>query len=395
MSQLSARLVAALFAVGLGAVPLTAQAESPPADAGSAPPEDATALTDSGSSVDAAADATGSDAVSTADTVSQTDAAIGETGTADTGPSSFNENPCWDVKCSKETAACKADKVCAAYAACKGNADCQKKVVTSQAIQDALKKLLDPLQDCGWKSCNDPTGGTCKGNCGKYLGASAKCNCDEACKQYKDCCADKDAVCGSGTCKGACGGAGKWADGSPMPQQGGCFCDDECSANGDCCGDFEKECPGQSGGGDTTKADGSACAPKCTGKNCGDDDGCGGTCPGPCPGGGICFTDSSTGKKACKSSGGPADTSTAGGDAAAATDGGAPTGSGDTAGTLSDAAADSGKTGATGGTGVTANANNASGSSGLCAASPRPAGAGWLVALFAVGLAVAVRRRFA
>ncbi len=385
MSQLSARLVAAFFAVGLGAAPLVAQAETPPFDAGSTPPEDATVLTDTSGPVDAAVDATGSDAVSSPDSVSQTDAGIADTGTADTGPTSFNENPCWDVKCPKETAACKADKVCAAYIACKGDQDCLKKVVTSQAVQDAVNKLLTPMQDCGWKSCNDPNGGTCKGNCGKYLGAKAKCNCDDACKQYNDCCADKDAVCGKGTCKGACGKVGTFADGSAMPQNGACYCDAECAASGDCCDDIAQHCPGTGGGGDTsTAADGGACKPACTGKNCGDDDSCGGTCPGACPGGGICFTDSATSKKACKTSGGTADTA-ATGDAGTAD--GVTTAGGDAAGTLTDAKADAAKPSTTG------NNTTTSSGGGICSSSTRQPGNGWLIALLAVGLAVVVRRR--
>ena len=301
----------------------------------------------------------------------------------DAGPKSWNENPCWDQKCVKETDACKADKDCNAAHNCAENADCLKKVYTSKAIQDAVTKLMSAISDCGWKACNDPNAGTCKGSCGKYLGANAKCNCDEACTQYNDCCADKPAVCGLPSCENACGDKGKYKDGTPDPAQNPCFCDDQCADSGDCCADNDKFCGGGGGADTTTAADASACKPACTGKNCGNDDGCGGTCSGPCPGGGICAV--SGGKKACNT-GAAADTG-------ATVDAGTVADAGATGG-VNDAGADAAmKADTAAGTQVNNGTGSSAKSSGCTATSQGP-GVGWLLGLMAVCGVLSLRRRF-
>ncbi|MSQ83357.1 MAG: hypothetical protein EXR77_10800 [Myxococcales bacterium] len=396
------RLLSCVAAVALTSVASTAFAEP---DAGTA--DDATAtVADAGSTSDAvatpadvtAADApapadtaadtatdTGPDAVSTPDAVSQTDVAP-----TDTGPTSFNENPCWDAKCVKETNACKNDKVCSAFVACKGVAECIQKIVTTKAIDDALKAVMKPLEACGWKACADPNAGTCKGNCGKYLGATAKCNCDDACVQYNDCCADLKEVCGDNeaSCANACGGKGKFKDG----KEGACYCDDECDGSGDCCKDKAQFCPSGGGGDTSTTTDAGTCAPNCAGKLCGDDDGCGGQCGGKCANAtDFCTTDPATKKKACKAiGGGGADTANAGD---TSTGGGADS----VAAGLADSGPDSAKAEAAGTTGTTgtSNSSGSTSSSSGCTSGSSSGNASWLVSLLALVGALALRRRFA
>jgi len=195
-----------------------------------------------------------------------------DAGTGDAGGGAFNTNPCWDSQCPQETAACKADSACAALISCnktgKSIDDCAKQLGISGAAADKAGKLIDAMQTCGWTKCADPTKGTCKGSCGKYLGAQAPCNCDDACKQYKDCCSDYDALCvGGGSDAGGTDGgapdAGPTDTGSSDSGSGGglscvgkcgkydsnakCQCDDQCTQYNDCCTDFAKACPGGGG----------------------------------------------------------------------------------------------------------------------------------------------------
>ncbi|MBP48155.1 MAG: hypothetical protein CMH53_09490 [Myxococcales bacterium] len=202
--------------------------------------------------------------------------AVSQPGPA-TGTTSFNENACWDEKCPKETAACKADDLCSKFVGCmkagKSSQECGQELQLDQTKADALNKLLNPLQECGWKACADPDGGTCEGNCGKYLGRAAKCQCDDQCEQYGDCCSDYAKLCketgGGGTTGGSCVGK---CD-SPYDANADCQCDSECATNQDCCSDYQDVCSG-------------ACKPACAGKQCGDDS-CGGVC-GTCAQGSVC-----------------------------------------------------------------------------------------------------------
>lgn len=230
-----------------------------------------------------------SDATSTADTTG------GDTGGGDavdppadtTGTTGgYTVNECWDTKCGKEIDACKASKGCDDLAKCvKGGKElntCATDLKTTQADGD----IFSAIQTCGWKSCNDPNAGSCKdpgkngaaNRCGQFDN-NWKCNCDDACSQFGDCCADKDAVCGGGTttpadsCKDKCD--------ADLGQNAPCYCDSQCEEFGDCCDDYADMCGG-----------GSTCTPACDGKSCGPD-GCGGKC-GTCPDGASCTA--STGK---------------------------------------------------------------------------------------------------
>lgn len=291
------------------------------------------------------------------------------TATTDTGTGPFNENPCWDQKCAKETDACKADKDCLAAHNCAGDKACLDGLKLDSAAIKKVNELLNAIATCGYKSCNDPTKGTCKDNCGNFMGDTAPCNCDAACKdpKYNDCCQDYDALCGgstgggAGSCQGKCG---------KFVEADSCHCDDLCSdpQYNDCCDDYAKLCGGGgSTGGDTgTKADVSSCTAKCAGKKCGDDDGCGGKCSGTCDNGGVCSA-----AKTC------------------------------TGGSTSDASGskDSGALDATTGTGTgttTTTGSNNSSSASSCNASGTSNGS-WGLALVLFGLigAVVLRRRAA
>jgi len=157
-------------------------------DASGPLPADATSTVDAGSSpVDAGASDAG-----VSDAVAPPNDATGTTG-------GFNINPCWDEKCPTETKACQTDKICAAFITCtkggKSQTDCGKELKLDQAGSDALSAILDPMQACGWKTCADPTKGTCQDKCGNYLGRNSPCNCDDQCAKYNDCCPDYATVC--------------------------------------------------------------------------------------------------------------------------------------------------------------------------------------------------------
>ncbi|MBI5607931.1 MAG: hypothetical protein HY902_03525 [Deltaproteobacteria bacterium] len=257
----------ALATLALTALPAVAFAET---DATSTP-DDATAVA--------------GDATVTTDTGTTTDTTTTDTTTTDTS-GGFNENPCWDQKCAKETDACKADKDCVAAHNCGSDQTCLSGLKFDDATIKKVQGLLNAIANCGYKSCNDPTKGTCKDKCGKFLGDTAPCNCDEACKDFGDCCQDYDALCGGstgavGSCEGKCG---KYIEADK------CHCDELCGdpQYNDCCDDYAKLCGGSTGGDTGTQADVSSCTAKCAGKKCGDGDGCGGKCSGTCDNGGIC-----------------------------------------------------------------------------------------------------------
>ncbi len=297
------------------------------------------------------------------------------TATTDTGTGAFNENPCWDQKCAKETDACKADKDCLAAHACGSDQKCLEGLKLDQAGIDKVQGLLNAIADCGYKSCNDPTKGSCKDKCGKFLGNSSPCNCDDACKDYGDCCQDYDTLCGggggtapAGSCKGsdcAENSKGVGADGKPAA----CYCDDICTKSGDCCADKEQYCSGGGGGDTSSAADVSSCTAKCAGKKCGDNDGCGGKCSGTCDNGGVCSA-----AKTC-TGGSTSDASTGGKDSGALDAAGTGTGTG---------------------TGTTTNGSNNSSSASSCTASGTSNGSwGLVLVLFGLIGAVVLRRRAA
>lgn len=332
-----------LLCAGLLATPAFAES-----DAGTGVPADATATTDGGST-DAGGDAVNppSDA----------------TGTGD----SYTVNPCWAEKCPTEVAACKADATCDGWAKCVKSGKSADECGTELKVSEVPAKFNEIL-NCGWKACADPNAGSCaapgkngaQNRCGQY-DDNWKCNCDDACTQFGDCCADKDSVCvGSvGTCKDQCG---------QFLGKDVCNCDSECEGANDCCPDYKELCD-----------NGGSCTPACDGKQCGPD-GCGGNC-GSCPGGSTC----NAGAGKCESGGGGGTDASAGGDSAGGGGGGA-----------TDAAGTDGTGTGTGGTGGTATPTNASGSSSGCTAAPSSNGAaGLLLVLGLVFGLVAFRRRFA
>jgi hypothetical protein len=350
------RCIAALGFCTLVVLPAAAFAVE---DAGSAP-EDATAtVADAGSSdiqftpdIEPAIDVT-----ATADISVPVDVMTPDTTPADTTPGSFNVNPCWDEKCAKETAACKASANCVKIHDCGGDPKCIDPIVKADK---AAGDLFFAISDCGYKACNDPTKGSCKDKCGKFLGDTAPCNCDDACKdpKYGDCCADIDIVCATAnSCEGKCGKYDKAAT---------CQCDDQCDANGDCCDDIADKCPttpAGDAGTSTGKDAGGSCT--CANKECGDD-GCGHPCganKGACASGASC---SSAGK--CLTG---ATTDTAGG-------------TGD-AGSVKDSA----------GTGAVVPPAASNSSSGCTAGSTGSRGMGLLLVIGALIGVLAFRRRFA
>jgi len=71
---------------------------------------------------------------------------------------------------------------------------------------------------------------SCEGRCGTFT-AGAACQCDAACSQYGDCCADEAALCDAPqpsptSCVQKCG-----------QNAGSCWCDAACAQYGDCCAD--------------------------------------------------------------------------------------------------------------------------------------------------------------
>ena len=181
-----------------------------------------------------------------------------------TSTGSFSANPCWDTKCAAETAACKADPVC----------------VTAAAAGDLKNTTYSALANCGWKNCNDPSKGSCVGKCGKWDN-TWPCNCDDACKDMGDCCADRATACPAAPAPaGSCAKSDCAKDSQGVDSTGAaanCYCDSTCATTKDCCPDYDTTC-GKGGTG--------PCVPQCTGKKCGPD-GCGKTC-GVCGTGAVC-----------------------------------------------------------------------------------------------------------
>ncbi|MCO4761550.1 MAG: hypothetical protein KC502_08610, partial [Myxococcales bacterium] len=121
----------------------------------------------------------------------------------------FSQNTCWDSKCTKESAACKADYICSGYIGCikadkDGDACAKQHGWTDKTDIDNGGDLLDALQKCGWKACADPNGAKCsspgkdgaKNRCGQY-DSTWPCNCDSGCTKFGDCCSDYKATCPS------------------------------------------------------------------------------------------------------------------------------------------------------------------------------------------------------
>jgi hypothetical protein len=182
-------------------------------------------------------------------------------------------NECWGEKCPTELDACKAQPSCVAWNQCSLIDDDDEKTTCYQGVGEKNPDHIDAetgnhvlyyaLQECGWKACNDPNAGSCadpgkngaENRCDQWDDAWV-CNCDDACPQYEDCCADLEEVCGGET---------------PPPPEPDCLTDADCPAGQTC---TDGACQP------------TACTPACDGKQCGDD-GCGATC-GTCEGASSC-----------------------------------------------------------------------------------------------------------
>lgn len=77
-----------------------------------------------------------------------------------------------------------------------------------------------------------PPGDSCEGRCGDF-DAGENCQCDDACQNFGDCCADLEEVCGGAPDPNSC--VENNACGGQAP--GGCYCDSVCTSFGDCCAD--------------------------------------------------------------------------------------------------------------------------------------------------------------
>ena len=289
----------------------TADTTTGAADAGTGvtPTADAGSTDDAGTTADTT---TGADAGST-DAIMSVDTTAGDATSADGGGTGgqFTENKCWDEKCPKEVAACKANADCAFIAKCikdtgDSAAKCAQDAKWDQNKFNAAFQIYNAISTCGWTACADPTAGTCKDRCGTFDN-KAPCNCDGLCHQYKDCCADHKAMCAAMySCKGFCGSNISNQNSDKLA----CNCGDSCPGGENCCDDHALQCKG------------TACQPDCTGKECGDD-GCGGKC-GDCTGGAVCNSGKCIGGGS--SSGGDDAGSSSGGDDAGSSSGGSSSG---------------------------------------------------------------------
>lgn len=351
-------LAAALATMLLAGPAFAVDAGATDASSGVTPTADAGSTADAGTSADAG---------SSADGGSATDAG----GTTD----SFTLNPCWDEKCPKEVDACKKNADCAFLAKCvkdskgdKTTTKCAQDAKWDQAKFSAASEIYTKILNCGWTACADPTKGSCKDQCGKYLGDNAPCNCDGFCVEYKDCCQDHKGICSDMySCKGKCGQGRSQQNASQMT----CSCAPNCKDDSSCCEDYDLQCGG------------APCEPKCAGKECGDD-GCGKSC-GECTGGAVC---DATGK--CIGGGGSSSGGTA--DAGSVSDAGSSSSGGSSgassSGGATDATADTGSS--SGGTTTTTTNKDDSG----CSATPTGNNANLALVLLALGMMVLVRRRF-
>ena len=96
------------------------------------------------------------------------------------------EGACDDGSICTEGDACKAGKCTAAK-----TKDCDD---GDECTTDSCDPTSGVCKYADVPGCGLPADQSCKGKCTKY-NAAWKCQCDSACKQYKDCCADIDKVC--------------------------------------------------------------------------------------------------------------------------------------------------------------------------------------------------------
>jgi hypothetical protein len=146
----------------------------------------------------------------------------------------------------------------------------------------------------GTSTEGDPNAGS-----GGSAGEGGNCQCDSACQQYGDCCAN----CGGGS--GGSGGSGSAGSGSGGSSGGECSCESDCTSYGDCCegcGTGGGSASGGSSGGqcycDEKCAEYGDCCANCGGGGSGSGSGSGGSGPGcycdaECAQNGDCCSDCS------------------------------------------------------------------------------------------------------
>ncbi|XP_063406418.1 uncharacterized protein LOC134690377 [Mytilus trossulus] len=74
----------------------------------------------------------------------------------------------------------------------------------------------------------------CLGRCGIIYDKKLPCQCNTACKEHRDCCADYDNSCPKEFCTGRCG--------QPYVQAHQCYCNTECKKHKNCCDDYDALC---------------------------------------------------------------------------------------------------------------------------------------------------------
>jgi len=185
-----------------------------------------------------------------------------DAGATDTGvkTDTVTSNPvCGDGKCEapENSTTCAAD--CKAGGPVCGDGKCEAPETTATCAADC--KAAGPV--CGDGKCEAPeTTATCAADCKAAGPVCGDGKCEEpenASSCAKDCKKPAD-----DSCVGKCG---KFKEGAK------CNCDDQCAKYNDCCADIKEVC-------------GSTCTKNCADKQCGDD-GCGGSC-GSCTGGKVC-----------------------------------------------------------------------------------------------------------
>lgn len=202
------------------------------------------------------------DTAATGDSAAGTDAAAADTAKADTAKADAKadtatnswkpEKECWVQNCPDEIADCASDQGCIDFADCAAMGQANDPECTD-GIDDLSIQMYVAVEQCGYSSCADPNGASCKGQCGSFSN-DAPCNCDDACEDYGDCCSDYEQECKVPpvtSCKDRCGAE---------PTQESCNCDAECEQYEDCCEDYAQLCkapPADTAGGDTSGDDAS------------------------------------------------------------------------------------------------------------------------------------------
>ncbi|CAC5371752.1 ENDOU [Mytilus coruscus] len=90
--------------------------------------------------------------------------------------------------------------------------------------------ILIPLVSISVKGANE----SCLDSCGLYFNSSRPCQCNRACKTYRDCCNDYDDFCLKGFCVGRCD--------QPYDSRPRCQCNTACKQYNNCCDDYNAFC---------------------------------------------------------------------------------------------------------------------------------------------------------